>query len=206
MHTAHTDCTEPIRFTYKQMQRRDMLFRYANRHDFIARPSDCSPREPSFFFYPLAALPCHGSLFFCCLYTKPSRVVAVPLRQRRLRRRWRRRRLLLLQYSGSRKSQINPFVIPHRSFQSVRISSTRFYATSAPSQNSSPFLFRLPAVLLKRRELLFVSISLSLFSFFSTYFTLPYFRHFFLLFLCPFILVASSLSRLLACARNYFFF
>lgn len=64
MHTAHTDCTEPIRFTYKQMQRRDMLFRYANRHDFIARPSDCSPREPSFFFYPLAASPCHGSLFF----------------------------------------------------------------------------------------------------------------------------------------------
>lgn len=83
-----------------------------------------------------------------------------------MRRRWRRRRLLLLQYSGSRKSQINPFVIPHRSFQSVRISSTRFYATSAPSQNSSPFLFRLPAVLLKRRELLLVSyLSLSLFLF-----------------------------------------
>ena len=32
--------------------------------------------------------------------------------------------------SSSRKFQINPFVIPHRFFQSVRISSTRFYITS----------------------------------------------------------------------------
>lgn len=158
--------------------------------------STLSPHRPATALY-----------FLLFVYQTKQSCCAVPLRQRRLRRRWRRRRLLLLQYSGSRKSQINPFVIPHRSFQSVRISSTRFYATSAPSQNSSPFLFRLPAVLLKRRELLIVSyLSLSLFSFFSTYFTLPYFRHFFLLFLFPFILVASSLSRLLACARNYFFF
>lgn len=33
-------------------------------------------------------------------------------------------------YGSSRKFQINPFVIPHRFFQPVRISSTRFYIIS----------------------------------------------------------------------------
>lgn len=53
--------------------------------------------------------------------------------------------------AGSRKSQINPFVIPHRSFQPVRISTTRFYATSASSPNSSSFLLRLPVVLSREK-------------------------------------------------------
>lgn len=53
--------------------------------------------------------------------------------------------------AGSRKSQINPFVIPHRSFQPVRISTTRFYATSASSRNSSSFLLRLPVVLSREK-------------------------------------------------------
>lgn len=60
-HTRH----EAIRFTYKQMQHRDMLFRYANRHDFIARPSDCSPRA---IFLSLAPFPNLFSLSFSLLF------------------------------------------------------------------------------------------------------------------------------------------
>lgn len=76
--------------------------------------------------------------------------------------------------SGSRKSQINPFVIPHRSFQPVRISTTRFYATSAPSRNSSLFS---SAPLPSCQERTALS-SPSLHLFFSSRLTLPYFRHF----------------------------
>lgn len=114
------------------MQHRDMLFRYANRHDFIVRPSDCTPRVilPS----PTFLLPSsHGFLFFCYLYTKPSRVVAAL-------------------YgnddgvggggsSGSRKSQINPFVIPHRSFQPVRISTTSLLCHLRTLPKLFPFFF-----------------------------------------------------------------
>lgn len=102
---------EAIRFTYRQIQHRDMLFRYANRHDFIVRRSDCTPRV-----------------------ILPSPSPPPPHRSRRLP-------FLLFVHqtepsccnddgvggggsSGSRKSQINPFVIPHRSFQPVRISTT----------------------------------------------------------------------------------
>lgn len=83
-------------------------------------------QELSFFFYPFSiSLSFSFSLLFFVICT-PNRAE-------------------LLQYgsgggggsAGSRKSQINPFVIPHRSFQPVRISTTRFYATSAPFQNSS---------------------------------------------------------------------
>lgn len=97
-HTRH----EAIRFTYKQMQYRDILFRYANRHDFIARPSDCSPRaiflslSSSLLFLSLTLL---QPPIFCYLYTKPSRVVAV-----RQRRRWRQCR----QQKISNKSFRNP--------------------------------------------------------------------------------------------------
>lgn len=126
------------------------MFRYANRHDFIVRPSDCMPRV----IYPSVA-PSASYFFFCYLYTKPSRVVAVP-RQRR-RRRWR----------GSRKSQINPFVIPHRSFQPVRISTTSLLChlrapSLSPPENSFPLsLPSLPIVPVKRDSTILPSLSIS---------------------------------------------
>lgn len=129
--SRYTRCTrhEAIRFTYRQMQHRDMLhlpFRYANRHDFIVRPSDCMPRV----ILPSVAPSASYFFFSCYLYTKPSRVVAgnddgVG--------------------GGSRKSQINPFVIPHRSFQPVRIFTTSLlcHLRAPPWKLSPPFLFRL---------------------------------------------------------------
>lgn len=193
-HTRH----EAIRFTYKQMQHRDMLFRYANRHDFIVRPSDCSPRA---IFLSLSSSPFSLSLFFSLLFF----VICTPNRAE------------LLQYgsgggggsAGSRKSQINPFVIPHRSFQPVRISTTRFYATSAPSQNSFSLLLRLPIVLSREKTALsrfYLSFSrlfstrITLFSSFFFPFTLLFFVAFwpkralvrFLFFFCIFFLIYRS--------------
>lgn len=100
--------------------------------------------------------------------------------------------------SGSRKSQINPFVIPHRSFQPVRISTTSLlcHLRTLPKL-FPPFLFRLPAVL-SREILQFHRLYLSplLFPF---RLTLPYFRHFFFPLLSfaldPRCAFASSLAR-----------
>lgn len=114
-----------IRFTCEQMQRRDVRRSDTAIGMILLRVLVTARREcdPSL---PLSSRQL-STFFFCYLYAKPSRVVAILRRRRRRRRR---------QYSGSRKSQINPFVIPHRSFQPVRISTTRFYATSAPTQGS----------------------------------------------------------------------
>lgn len=151
-----------------------MLFRYANRHDFIARPSNCLSRAIflSLSFFHLSLSLSLSLLFF---------VICTPNRAE------------LLQYgsgggggsAGSRKSQINPFVIPHRSFQPVRISTTRFYATSAPSQNSS-FPLASPYRPVKRENYSIVSIFFSLVAF--SRLALPYFHHFFF-FYPPFLLV-----------------
>lgn len=81
-------------------------------------------------------LPLPPPSFFCYLYTDPSRDVAVPAAPASP---------TVASSGGSRKSQINPFVIPHRSFQPVRISTTRFYATSAPFENSLPRYHLLPS-------------------------------------------------------------
>lgn len=163
----HAGRSNPI-YVYKQMQHRDMLFRYANRHDFIARPSDCSPTAISLSPSSSQFSP-HSLLqppIFCVICT-PNRAE-------------------LLQYgngggggsAGSRKSQINPFVIPHRSFQPVRISTTRFYATSAPFQNSSSLLSRLPIVLSREKTALYrfyLSFSCRLFSTRITLFSIFFF-------------------------------
>lgn len=177
-----------IRFMYKQMRHRDMLFRYTNRHDFIAPTTDCSPRVIFVFLsYPLPFRSL-GFLFF---------VICTPNRAE------------LLQYygnsgggssgssgsSGSRKSQINPFVIPHRSFQPVRISTTRFYATSAPSRNSSLFS-SVPLPSCQERTAL---SSPSLHLLFSSRLALPYFRHFSF---SPFLLV----PLLHLCQLSHFIF
>lgn len=172
------------------MQHRDMLFRYANRHDFIVRPSDCTPRVilPSLPSLP-SSCRSHGFLFFCYLYTKPSRVVAAL-------------------YgnddgvggggsSGSRKSQINPFVIPHRSFQPVRISTTSLLCHLRTLPKLFPFFLPTPYRSVKRDSAILPSLSVSSPRFF--YLTLPYFRRFFFL-SYPFlsIPVAPLLARSLA--------
>lgn len=130
-----------------------MLFRYANRHDFIARPTDCSRREPSFFFYPLAALP-QPPIFLlfvhqtesscCCSYYGNGDSGS----------------------SGSRKSQINPFVIPHRSFSQSGFPLLAFTPPPQPPKSLPPFLFRLPCQPTQRELFLvpFASFSLSLLS------------------------------------------
>lgn len=151
------------------MQHRDMLFRYANRHDFIVRPSDCTPRV----ILPSLPSSCrsHGFLFFCYLYTKPSRVVAVL-------------------YgnddgvggggsSGSRKSQINPFVIPHRSFQPVRISTTSLLCHLRTLPKLFPFFLPTPYRSVKRDSAILPSLSfpplfLSNITLFSPLFFLSY--------------------------------
>lgn len=48
------------------MQHRDMLFRYANRHDFIVRPSDCTPRVILPFPYLPPAAPTVSYFFVIC--------------------------------------------------------------------------------------------------------------------------------------------
>lgn len=167
-----------------------MLFRYANRHDFIVRPSDCTPRV----ILPSLPSSCrsHGFLFFFCyLYTKPSRVVAAL-------------------YgngdgvggggsSGSRKSQINPFVIPHRSFQPVRISTTSLLCHLRTLPKLFPFFLPTPYRSVKRDSAILPSLSVSSPRFF--YLTLPYFRHFFFVLsfsLDPRRALTSSLARSLA--------
>lgn len=155
------------------MQHRDMLFRYANRHDFIARPSNCLPR--TIFLSPFSI---SLSLFFSLLFF----VICTPNRGE------------LLQYgsdggggsAGSRKSQINPFVIPHRSFQPVRISTTRFYAISVHPKLFLPSCVSLSSC--QERKLLYrfyLSFSRRLFSTSIT----PYLRYFFFLLLLPLSLV-----------------
>lgn len=158
---------------------------------------------------PPSPLP-HGAsyffllFFFCYLYTKPSRVVAA------------------LNSgddgvgvggvggsSGSRKSQINPFVIRHLSFQPVRISTTSllchlpklfpFFSSVSP--------YRAPV---KRDSTIPPSLYLSLPTPRSPRLTLPYFHHFFLslslvLFpLDPFHPL-SSLRRTLTCELLFLF-
>lgn len=168
------------------MQHRDMLFRYANRHDFIVRPSDCTPRV----ILPSLPSSCrsHGFLFFCYLYTKPSRVVAAL-------------------YgnddgvggggsSGSRKSQINPFVIPHRSFQPVRISTTSLLCHLRTLPKLFPFFLPTPYRSVKRDSAILPPLSISSPRFF--YLTLPYFRRFFFVLsfsLDPRRALTSSLAR-----------
>lgn len=139
--------------------------------------------ELSFLLHPPLTSP-SVSYFFCYLYTKPSRVVAV------LRQRWC--------YddggdrcSSSRKSQINPFVIPHRSFQPVRISTTLLLCHLRTLPKLFPLSLPSPNCPVKRerdftRILPFLSV-LPL--------TLPYFRHFFPSY--PFFstLAASSLGH-----------
>jgi len=166
---------------------RHAMFRYANRNDFIVRPSDCTLRV----ILPSLLLPCRSYFFLLFVHqTEPSCAVLYGNDDGVGGGGGR---------SGSRKSQINPFVIPHRSFQPVRISTTSLlYATSAPSQNSSPFLFRLPTVL-SREILQFHSLYLSLPPFFPSNITL--FSPFFFLFL-P-IPVAPSLACLLT--LSFFF-
>ena len=108
---------------------------------------------PSFSLFFLS-LP---SPFFCYLYTDPSRDVAVPAAPASP---------TVASSGGSRKSQINPFVIPHRSFQPVRISTTRFYATSAPFENSLPRYHPLPSF---SPPSLYLSLSLHPTSLFNPY-------------------------------------
>lgn len=128
--TRHT----AIRFTCKQNA--------TSRHacfdtpiDMILLPALVTARRELFFFlYPFPR-----RIFF--VICTPNRAELLPCSVR--------------QYDGggggggdggSRKSQINPLVIPHRSFQPVRISTTRFYATSVlPNPKLSfPFLFPSP--------------------------------------------------------------
>lgn len=155
----------------------------------LLHPLLTARRELSSFsltlFLPLPRFP-----IFCYLYTKPSRVVAV--------------------YgnsgggsSGSRKSQINPFVIPHRSFQPVRISSTRFYATSAPSRNSSPFssapsCYPVKRGLFYRLHLhIFSSLPVShypIFAIFPSYLSFSYLYYICASFLILFFFLSSLLS------------
>lgn len=102
--------------------------------------------------------------------------------------------------SGSRKSQINPFVIPHRSFQPVRISSTRFYATSASSRNSS-FFSSAPFAILSREDCSIVSIFTSFLLFpshitlFSPFFLLTFLSRIFIIFVLAFLFYFSFFLR-----------
>lgn len=150
------------------MQHRDMLFRYANRHDFIVRPSDCTPRVilPSL----RSSRRSHGFLFFLLFVhqTEPSCCSAIYGNDDGVGGGGS---------SGSRKSQINPFVIPHRSFQPVRISTTSLLCHLRTLPKLFPFFLPTPYRSVKRDSAILPSLSISPPRFF--YLTLPYFRRFF---------------------------
>lgn len=129
------------------------MFRYANRYDFIVRPSDCTPRVilPS-PLSPSRRFPRLPIFFF---------VICTPNRAE-----------LLQSYgnddgvggggsSGSRKSQINPFVIPHRSFQPVRISTTSLLCHLRTLPKLFPFSLPSPSRPVKRDSTILLSLSVS---------------------------------------------
>lgn len=63
--------------------------------------------------------------------------------------------------SGSRKSQINPFVIPHRSFQPVRISTTSLLCHLRTLPKLFPFSLPSPCRPVKRDSTILLSLSVS---------------------------------------------
>lgn len=129
------------------------MFRYGNRYDFIVRPSDCTPRV----ILPSLLLPLVVSLGFLFFF-----VICTPNRAE-----------LLQSYgndddgvggggsSGSRKSQINPFVIPHRSFQPVRISTTSLLCHLRTLPKLFPFSLPSPYRPVKRDSTILLSLSVS---------------------------------------------
>lgn len=128
-----------------------LLFRYANRYDFIVRPSDCTLRVilPSLFL-PLVAP--SASYFF---------VICTPNRAELLQRYGDDDGVGGGGSSGSRKSQINPFVIPHRSFQPVRISTTSLLCHLRTLPKLFPFSLPSPYRPVKRDSTILPSLSVS---------------------------------------------
>lgn len=63
--------------------------------------------------------------------------------------------------SGSRKSQINPFVIPHRSFQPVRISTTSLLCHLRTLPKLFPFSLPSPYRPVRRDSTILLSLSVS---------------------------------------------
>lgn len=127
------------------------MFRYANRYDFIV-PSDCTPRVILPSLLSLSSFPSASYFFF---------VICTPNRAE-----------LLQSYgnddgvggggsSGSRKSQINPFVIPHRSFQPVRISTTSLLCHLRTLPKLFPFSLPSPYRPVKRDSTILLSLSVS---------------------------------------------
>lgn len=150
-------------------------FRYANRYDFI-RPSDCTPRvilpSPSRPPSPLVAPPFPRlAIFF---------VICTPNRAELLQRYGNDDGVSGGGSSSSRKSQINPFVIPHRSFQPVRISTTSLLCHLRTLLKLFP-LFSSVSLLSCQERFYNSTVSICLVPPAYPGLTLPYFRHSFLL-------------------------
>lgn len=176
-----------------------LLFRYANRHDFIVRPSDCTPRViPSFSQHPPSQLPrlpifllfVHQTESSCCSATATTAttasVVAAVARQQKISNKSFRNPASLL--SASPDFHYLAFMPPPHPPKTLPL-----FSSVSP--------YRSPV---KRDSTILPSLSVSF-----PGLTLPYFRHFFFSFFYPFLSnlsVMPLLARSRSASRFFFFF